>query len=268
MADKVRADVLLCQKELCESRQKAQALIMSGKVFVDEEKVEKASLLLPFDANILIREKEHSYVSRGALKLEKALLAFNVDVSDKVCLDIGAATGGFTDVLLQKGARQVYAVDVGYGQFDWKLRQDSRVKLFERYNARYLERSLFEELPKIMVMDVSFISIKLIIPRVIEILGEDSRFYVLIKPQFEVGKSKVGKNGVVKNPDDHIQVIVGISEFLNQLGWCMKKLDYSPIKGPKGNIEYICEIVYQSEDSLALGMSEIIQVVNAAHSFL
>lgn len=268
MDEKQRADVLLHKRGFCESRQKAQALIMAGSVYVDEVKIIKASEMLEENANIILREKEHNFVSRGALKLEKAIHKFNASVKNKVCIDIGAATGGFTDVLLQNGAEYVYAVDVGYGQFDWGLRSNPKVKLYERTNARFLEAALFNPIPEIMVMDVSFISIKLILPRIIELLGKNSIFYVLIKPQFEVGKGKVGKNGVVKNKTDHFEVIVSIQDFLSTYGWGITQLDYSPIKGPKGNIEYICEMRFFEKISDLIETKQIMDIVDLAHSKL
>jgi len=268
MSEKLRADVLLCRRNICDSRQKAQALIIAGLVYVDEVKINKASEMLDFNANLNVREKEHSYVSRGALKLEKALTVFGADIRDKVCLDIGAATGGFSDVLLQSGAGFVYAVDVGYGQFDWSLRNHPKIKLYERTNARYLDAGLFDRMPEVMVMDVSFISIQLILPRIIALLGEHARFYVLIKPQFEAGKGKVGKNGVVKDPQVHIEIIQGICDFLQKLNWCLHQLDYSPIKGPKGNIEYICEILHQDQKNNNIDEEAIRTVVERAHASL
>ncbi len=267
MKNKNRIDIWLVENAYCNSRQKAQALIMSGLVYRDEVKILKASEIVAENDNIIVREKEHNYVSRGALKLEKALNIFHANVADKVCMDIGAATGGFTDVLLKNNAKHVYAIDVGYGQFAWELRTDSRVTLMERVNARFLTADMFVELPQIAVMDVSFISIKLIIPKAFEIMGDQGLFYVLIKPQFEAGRENIGKNGVVKDASIHEKVIFDIIQFLNKQNLCISQLDYSPIKGPKGNIEYICEIG-KNTNLKAIDINLVKQVVHAAHQEL
>lgn len=258
---KNRIDLVMVEKNICSSRQKAQALIMSGSVYIDQVKVLKPSEQVDYDDNILVRNTK-AFVGRGAYKLDKAIKVFNVDVNNKVCIDVGAATGGFTDVLLQNGASKVYAIDVGFGQFDWKLRNDDRVVLFERTNARYLNKKMFDEKPSIAVMDVSFISIKLILPALVSIMTSSPSLYVLIKPQFEAGKDKVGKHGVVKDCKTHIEIIDDISLFLNKMNMSIVNLDYSPIKGPKGNIEYICEIK-NSNDILTLDKIE--NVVKLAH---
>lgn len=242
-AKKVRADVALVERGLAESREKAQALIMSGVVYVDEEKVEKSSQAIKPEDNLLVRGAPHPYVSRGGLKLEKALKAFNYDPTGVVAMDLGASTGGFTDVLLRNGARHVYSVDVGFGQLDWRIRNDERVTVMERTNARALTEEMFPERPQLGVMDVSFISIKLILPCACRILGAEGRFLTLIKPQFEAGRERVGKKGVVSDPKTHFDVIKSIVDFVPTLGWRAQALDFSPIRGPEGNIEFLADLI-------------------------
>lgn len=198
MSDKLRADVALVERGLCENRTRAQASIMAGQVYIGEKKVLKASDPVKPDDELIVRGPAHPWASRGGLKLEKAISSFHADVAGKVCMDIGAATGGFTDVLLRNNAAHVYAIDVGYGQFDWKLRNDERVTLMERTNARTLTSEMVPLHPTVTVMDVSFISIRLILPVAAQIMGEQGVFYTLVKPQFEVGKDRVGKKGVVR----------------------------------------------------------------------
>ena len=242
MTDKVRADVALVNRGLAESREKAQAAIMAGLVYIGERKINKASETVRPEDSLILREQSAGYVSRGALKLEKAIRVFQADLRGKVIVDIGASTGGFTDVCLRNGAEKVYAIDVGYGQLDWKLRNDPRVVVMERTNARYLTPLMFAEKPEIAVMDVSFISVKLIIPAAASVIGKNGVFYSLIKPQFEAGKGKVGKKGVVRDPETHMDVIRDIAGFVNSCGWEIRRLDYSPITGPEGNIEFLAEI--------------------------
>ena len=248
MTEKTRADVALVNRGLAESREKAQAAIMAGQVFIGERRVMKASEAVRPEDPLLIRQPEKTYVSRGALKLEKAVRVFSASLKDRVILDAGASTGGFTDVCLHSGARHVYAVDVGYGQLDWKLRNDPRVTVMERTNARFLTADMFPERPEIAVMDVSFISIRLILPALISVIGDQGVIYSLIKPQFEAGRDKVGKKGVVRDPKTHEDVIRTISEFARSVGWNVRRLDYSPITGPEGNIEFLSEI-RKSDDS-------------------
>ena len=265
MADKIRADVALVQQQLCESRERAQAAIMEGRVFIGEKRINKASETLKPDISLTLKTPENEYVSRGALKLEKAVRVFGADLKDRVVMDIGASTGGFTDVCLKNGAKHVYSIDVGYGQLDWKLRNDPRVTVMERTNARYLDSSSFNEKPTVAVMDVSFISICLILPAAIRIMGDEGVIYTLIKPQFEVGKGKVGKNGVVRDPDTHEEVLNGILRFAEQLDWPIRKIDYSPITGPKGNIEFITEM-RKKEDGIPVITSEQVRdLVKEAH---
>ncbi len=239
---KQRADVMLAAAGLAASREQAQKLIMSGRVYVDEVRVEKPSQQLEEGANLILRGEDAPYVSRGAHKLEKALRFFEADARGLVCLDIGAATGGFTDVLLRAGAKKVYAIDVGYGQLDWKLRQDARVKVMERTNARTLTKEQFPDQPSLTVMDVSFISIRLILPVAAAIMGEQGRFLTLVKPQFEAGRGQVGKNGVVREAETHERVLREIRDFCPSMGWSVQGFTWSPIKGPKGNIEFLADI--------------------------
>jgi len=268
MTEKTRADVALVSRGLAESREKAQAAIMAGLVYIGERKVLKASEPVKPDDNLLMRKPEIQYVSRGALKLEKAVRVFDADLKDRVILDAGASTGGFTDVCLRSGARHVYAVDVGYGQLDWKLRNDPRVTVMERTNARFLTAADFPEKPEIAVMDVSFISIRLILPALIGIIGDQGIIYSLIKPQFEAGRDKVGKKGVVRDPKTHEEVIRNISSFVQSVGWIVRRLDYSPITGPEGNIEFLSEIVKADDSSSGITDRDICSVVAEAHGKL
>ena len=264
---KRRLDTELVARGLAESREKAQALILSGVVYLREQKAAKASQQVSEEDEVILRGAEHPYVSRGALKLEKALQAFDLDVRDVVAADVGASAGGFTDVLLQSGARRVYAVDVGYGQLDWKLRTDPRVTVMERTNARYLTPDRFAERPTLAVMDVSFISILKILPALFAILGEGGRCVSLIKPQFEAGRERVGKKGVVRDPATHRDVIAGITKGVDALGWHCRALDFSPVKGPEGNIEFLADLLPGAGDSAA--SSKMIEhVVEEAHRAL
>ena len=260
---KSRADVALVSRGLASSRERAQALILAGRVYVDERKILKAAEPVLRDDNLLVRGEGQAWASRGAHKLEKALAAFGVDVTGQVAMDIGAAAGGFTDVLLRAGASHVYAIDVGYGQLDWRLRQDPRVTVMERTNARALTRELFDPQPTLTVMDVSFISVKLIIPTAIEVMGESGRFLTLIKPQFEAGRGQVGKHGVVREARTHASVLRDIRDFADGLGWQVVRMDYSPIKGPKGNIEFLADI--QQGLQPVFCDDTIHQLVNRAH---
>lgn len=238
---------------------------MAGRVYIGERKIEKPSEQVDEGDALQIRGEDENWASRGAHKLERAIQAFRVDANGLVAADIGAAAGGFTDVLLRHGASHVYAIDVGYGQLDWKLRQDSRVTVMERTNARALTEAHFPLRPSLTVMDVSFISIKLILPVMMGIMGGGGRFLSLIKPQFEAGRGQVGKNGVVREKKVHIQVIQGIRDFVSTQGWALQNIAYSPIKGPKGNIEFLADIVKEGSPVL----DEAIQsLVDEAHSSL
>ncbi len=268
MSDKQRADVALVSRGLCESREKAQAAIMAGTVYVGERKIAKPSEPVGPEDDLLVRAPAHPYVGRGGLKLEKAVEVFHADLRGKVCMDIGCATGGFTDVCLRNGAAHVYAVDVGYGQFDYQLRQDRRVTLMERTNARGLTPEMVPLHPTVTVMDVSFISIKLILPVCAGIMGEEGVFYTLVKPQFEAGRGKVGKNGVVRDPRVHEEVLQGIADFCPTMGWQVTAFDYSPITGPKGNIEFLAEIRPFREGEAAVDAAAIRALVEKAHRSL
>ena len=239
MSNKTRLDVLLVERGLQESRQKAQATIMSGLVFVKGQRVDKPGTAVPNDAEIEVRGNALKYVSRGGLKLEKAMASFPIDLRDAVCGDIGASTGGFTDCMLQNGARKVYAVDVGYGQLAWSLRSDERVVCMERTNARYLTHEQIPEELDFASVDVSFISLKLILPPLCGLLRQGGHVACLVKPQFEAGKEKVGKKGVVRDPAVHLEVLEHFLEHAKESGFTVLGLTYSPIRGPEGNIEYL-----------------------------
>ncbi len=265
MSDKQRADVALVERGLSESRVKAQAEIMAGNVYVDERRINKASEMIKPEDNLLIRGNANPFASRGGLKLEKAIKSFEADLTGKVCMDIGAATGGFTDVCLQNGAAHVYAIDVGYGQFAWKLRNDPRVTLMERTNARSLTPDMVPLHPTVTVMDVSFISIKLILPVAAGIMGDEGVFYTLIKPQFEAGRDRVGKKGVVRDPQVHVDVLQDIVAFVPGFGWQVQALDFSPIKGPEGNIEFLAKITKKRSEDAPVTEETIRELVRRAH---
>lgn len=236
---KIRLDVALAARGLAASRQKAQAIIMSGSVFVDGKRVDKCGAQVTEDAVIEVRGKTLPYVSRGGLKLEKAMQCFPLDLNGVTAMDCGASTGGFTDCMLQNGAKKVYAVDVGYGQLDWKLRQDPRVVCMERTNARYLTAEQIPEPLDFVSVDVSFISLGLILPALRPLLAERADLICLIKPQFEAGKEKVGKKGVVRDPKVHLEVLEQFLRHAAENALTVKGMTYSPIKGPEGNIEYL-----------------------------
>ena len=239
MSNKTRLDVLLVERGLQESRQKAQATIMSGLVFVRGQRVDKPGTAVPNDAEIEVRGNALKYVSRGGLKLEKAMATFPIDLHGTVCGDIGASTGGFTDCMLQNGARKVSDVDVGYGQLAWSLRSDERVVCMERTNARYLTHEQIPEELDFASVDVSFISLKLILPPLCGLLRQGGHVACLVKPQFEAGKEKVGKKGVVRDPAVHLEVLEHFLEHAKESGFTVLGLTYSPIRGPEGNIEYL-----------------------------
>lgn len=265
MSDKRRIDVAMVERGLCESREKAQASIMAGLVYVGQRKVNKASEQVTPEDEVTVRGSAHPYVGRGGLKLEKAIKSFSADLTGKVCMDIGCATGGFTDVCLQNGAAHVYAIDVGYGQFDWKLRNDPRVTLMERTNARLLTPEMVPLHPTVTVMDVSFISIKLILPVAASLMGDEGVFYTLIKPQFEVGRGRVGKNGVIRDASLHEEVLRDIVAFAPTIGWQVQALDFSPITGPKGNIEFLGMITAQKSVEEPCTDEMIHHLVKRAH---
>lgn len=242
---KERLDILLVEKGYFPSRERAKANIMAGNIFVDGMRVDKAGEKIKINSDIEVRGHDLPYVSRGGLKLEKAIGEFSIDLSNKVTMDVGASTGGFTDCMLQNGAKKVFSVDVGYGQFAWKLRMDSRVVCMERTNIRYVDKEQIGEDIDFSSIDVSFISLKKVIPKVRELLSDDGEIMALIKPQFEAGRDKVGKKGVVREAATHIEVIKTIVEFLMESDLKIINLSFSPIKGPEGNIEYL---IYCSKD--------------------
>ena len=269
MSDKKRVDVALVERGLAQSREKAQALVMSGVVYIGENKVDKASAQVTPEDELIVRQTGTGYVSRGALKLEKGLAVFGVQAQDRVAMDLGASTGGFTDVLLQNGAAHVYAIDVGYGQLDWKLRNDPRVTVMERTNARYLTADDLPLHPTLGVMDVSFISITKILPAAAAIMGEDGEFISLIKPQFEAGRDRVGKKGVVRDAQVHLDVVKEILHFIDaDMGWTAQNLSFSPIKGPEGNIEFLVHILPKSRATHCVTEQEAAEVVRQAHESL
>ncbi len=238
---KKRLDVLLTERGLAPSREKAKAIIMAGIVYVNNQKEDKAGATFPEEAVVEVRGQGLRYVSRGGLKLEKAMQCFPIDLKGRVCMDIGASTGGFTDCMLQNGASKVYAIDVGYGQLDWKLREDPRVVCMEKTNFRYVTPGDLdpEAMPDFASVDVSFISLSKILPPAAAILPEGGEMVCLIKPQFEAGREKVGKKGVVRDPAVHEQVIESCLEIARRTGFSVEGLSWSPIRGPEGNIEYL-----------------------------
>lgn len=240
MASKERLDVLLVERGFYESREKAKSAIMAGLVFVRKERVDKPGTKIDLDSQIEVQGALHPYVSRGGLKLEKAIQVFDLNLNGAIVLDIGASTGGFTDCALQHGAAHVYSVDVGYGQLAWTLRQDERVTVMERTNFRYLiPEDLKGPVPTFATIDVSFISLRIILPALYPLLGLDGQVVALIKPQFEAGKDKVGKNGIVRDPDIHLEVIRRVIGFAKNERFALKGLSFSPITGGEGNIEFL-----------------------------
>ncbi len=240
---KKRLDIILTERGLFDSREKAKAVIMSGQVFVEGQRADKPGVAYPEEAKVEVRGGELPYVSRGGFKLERALDYFGGDVDGKVCIDCGASTGGFTDVMLKRGAKKVYSVDVGYGQLAWSLRQDERVVVMERTNVRYVTPDMFPDRPEVATIDVSFISLGLVLPAVRSVITESGQVYCLIKPQFEAGREKVGKKGVVREPEVHIEVLENFLSNAEKSGFYVAGITYSPIKGPEGNIEYLGHLV-------------------------
>lgn len=240
MSRKVRVDQLLVERGLAESRTRAQALIMAGTVFSGERKIAKAGDTLAPDAALEVKGRDHPWVSRGGLKLDHALAHFGWDITGAVVIDVGASTGGFTDVALTRGAAKVYAVDVGHGQLAWKLRQDERVVVLEKTNARHLSAEIIPEPVDLVVCDASFIGLKTVLPAAMALTKPNARLVALIKPQFEVGKERVGKGGVVRDPALHAEVCADIEAWMNaQPGWRVAGLTTSPITGPEGNVEFL-----------------------------
>jgi len=245
-ASKKRLDLVVLAKGLVHSRQRAQALIMAGKVLVNNQIVDKPGTFVFPEDDIVLQEKDHPYVGRGGLKLEKALHTLGIDINGFVCLDVGASTGGFTDCLLQHGAGRVYAVDVGYGQLAWKLRQNPRVVVIERMNIRHMQSETLPQLVDLVTIDVSFISLKIVVPDVLKYMKKSAGILALIKPQFEVGKNNVGKGGVVRDPILHTEVIANLSDFFVKKNLFCEWVIPSPILGPKGNREFFMSLKFKS----------------------
>ena len=264
---KIRLDQYLCQSGFAQSRERAKALIMAGIVFVDEQKVDKAGTMIAETAKVEVRGHDLKYVSRGGLKLEKAMQVFPLTPSGKVCMDIGASTGGFTVCMLQNGARKVYAVDVGYGQLAWQLRCDERVVNMERTNIRHVNREDLQDDIEFFSVDVSFISLKHIFPVAAEVSTPDAEGVCLVKPQFEAGREKVGKKGVVREAETHREVIEAASGYAAENGFSSEGIEFSPIKGPEGNIEFLL-YVRKSDAPQRLSPEQIAAVVTRAHEAL
>ena len=262
---KIRLDQLVFDLGLAESRERAKTTVMSGLVFVNGQRADKPGMQVSPDVNVEVKGTALPYVSRGGLKLEKALKVFPIDVNGKVCIDCGASTGGFTDVLLKDGAAKVYSVDVGYGQLAWSLRNDERVVNMERTNIRYISSEQIPEPLDICVMDLSFISVKLVLPAVCALLKDDAQLVCLIKPQFEAGREEVGKKGVVRDKAVHLSVIESVLSFAPTVGMTVMGLDFSHIKGPEGNREYLS---YMKKGVHEAGLINAAAVVEASHESL
>ena len=256
---KVRLDVLLVDRGLIPSREKAKATIMSGIVFVDGVRHDKPGMSVNDDCQVEIKGNTLEYVSRGGLKLEKALKYFGVSPKGLTCIDCGASTGGFTDCLLKNGAVKVYAIDVGYGQLAWSIRSDERVVVMERTNIRYVTKEQVPDEPSLAVIDVSFISLKLVLPVVRELLGPDGQVLCLIKPQFEAGKDKVGKKGVVRDRAVHKEVLDNFIVNAKEAGFNVLGITFSPIRGPEGNIEYLGHLTLKDADSVEIDTEAIVE---------
>lgn len=272
---KERLDVLMVKRNLAESREKAKAIIMSGKVYVDGQREDKAGSSFSEEVTIEIKGNPLKYVSRGGLKLEKAIERYGLQLQGKICMDVGSSTGGFTDCMLQNGAKKVYSIDVGTNQLAWKLRQDERVVSMERTNIRYLTPDQIEDKPAFSSIDVSFISLTKVLLPVRELLMESGEVVALIKPQFEAGREKVGKKGVVRDKKVHLEVIETVSSYATSIGFDCLDLDYSPIKGPEGNIEYLLylrklEAMEEGQYPIGNGIvpEKMKEVVGSAHSDL
>ena len=262
---KERLDVLLVKRNLADSREKAKAVIMAGEVYVDNQKEDKAGSMFEDTARIEVRGNTLPYVSRGGLKLEKAMTHFQVTLQDKICLDVGASTGGFTDCMLQNGAKKVYAIDVGHGQLAWKLRNDPRVVCMEKTNIRYVLPEHVGEEADFASIDVSFISLEKVLIPVRDLLGEQGEIVCLIKPQFEAGREKVGKKGVVRDPAVHLEVIEKVIAYARSIGFAVLGLEFSPIKGPEGNIEYLLHLQKNGSET---GQADPKKTVQEAHDTL
>ncbi|WP_134683181.1 TlyA family RNA methyltransferase [Brevibacillus migulae] len=268
---KERLDVLLVERGLYETREKAKAAVMAGLVIVAGDRCDKPGTKFSEDVAITVKGDIHPYVSRGGLKLEKAIREFDIDLTDKIMMDIGASTGGFTDCALQHGAKKVYAIDVGYGQLAWTLRQDERVVVMERTNFRHLDPDAFPyEKPDMASIDVSFISLKLILPVLQRFLQDGGQVVALVKPQFEAGKEKVGKNGIVRDPDIHVEVLQGIAGYAASIGLAVRGVSFSPITGGEGNIEFLLHLqkAVPTEAETAYWLSQMEKIVADAHQSL
>ncbi|GEL03733.1 TlyA family RNA methyltransferase [Rummeliibacillus stabekisii] len=266
---KERVDVLLVQRGLCETREKAKRLIMAGQVFSKEVRVDKAGEKISVDADLQIKGQQLPYVSRGGLKLEKALNIFDVDVSGKLMLDIGSSTGGFTDCALQNGAKHCYALDVGSNQLAWKIRSDERVTVMEKTNFRYVTPVNFDSgLPDFATIDVSFISLELILPVLKTLLLPTGDVIALVKPQFEAGKDKVGKKGIVREAKTHLEVLEKVANFAENTGFVLKDASYSPITGGEGNIEFLFHLYNPQNGEEVHSFTDFNKLVNEAHQQL
>ncbi len=265
---KERLDVLLVKRGLAVSREKAKAVIMAGSVYVDNQKEDKAGTMFADTVQIEVRGNTLKYVSRGGLKLEKAMTHFGLSLEGCICMDVGSSTGGFTDCMLQNGAVKVYAIDVGHGQLDWKLRNDPRVVCMEKTNIRYVTPEDIDEKADFSSIDVSFISLTKVLPPVYELLKDQGQVVCLIKPQFEAGREKVGKKGVVRDPAVHREVIEKVTDFASKTGFALLNLEYSPIKGPEGNIEYLLHLQKKQEGLPEDGNIDIDGTVGQAHKEL
>jgi len=259
MKKKIRLDKLLIELGFAKSRERAKALILGGKVFVNGQRLDKAGSMISAEEEISVKEKDISYVSRGGVKLEKALDEFQIDVKEKIAMDVGASTGGFTDCLLKKGVKIVYAIDVGYGQLDWSLRIDRRVITLEKRNIRYLKKEDIPDGIDLAVIDVSFISLRIVLPKVMEFLKDRGEIVALVKPQFEVGKGEVGKGGIVRNQAKHRDVLLKLVEFSKRINLSVKGITESPILGQKGNREFF---LYLSKSQGKTDQEEILDTIN------
>ena len=268
MANKERIDILLVEKNFFDSRAKAKTMIMLGKILVDGQKIDKAGTLINRDAEIKIIGEEMPFVSRGGFKLQKALEVFKIDLREKICADVGASTGGFTDCMLQHGAKKIYAIDVGYGQLAWKLRNDERVINLERTNIRNVTRAEVSDILDFVSVDVAFISLDKVLPIVFNLLGDEGEAAALIKPQFEAGREQVGKKGVVRDKKIHAEVIERVLNFAEEIGFKICGINFSPVKGPEGNIEYLAHLSKRVDGEKISWREKIFEVVEAAHKEL
>ncbi len=263
---KKRADILLFEKGLVESREKGRRVIMEGSVFIGDKRIDKPGEKLEEDSELIIKDNPNIFVSRGGLKLEKAIEVFHIVLKDKIAMDIGASTGGFTDCMLRNGATKVFAVDVGYGQLDWKLRTDNRVVVMERTNIRNVTREDIKEPIDFISIDVSFISLKLVLPIAKNLLQKNGEIAALIKPQFEAGREKVGKKGIVRDKNTHYEVIKNVVEFCESLGLAPSNLTYSPITGTTGNIEFLIHL--RNDEINNVQNDTILEIIEEAHNTL